>query len=272
MKRYAFLSLTFLAMVVAILLSSCGPAPVITSVATVVQAASTTQVAPLPEKPVAEQPKPIASPTSVPAQVIPVTAPTQSPATMINASVTADVLNVRVGPGMNHRIMGKLAAGQIVNVEGRSQTNEWVAVRLADGREGWVYSSYLRLSADLALLPVMEAYGGPVTSTPVAQPASRPSGRYTLNVSISYNQVEVIMHGFAAEHDVTLRLAVPGEGLAMNVAATKTDAQGSANLTFDMPASWPDGSAVTQSQMELQVLSSDGNLIGKAKIYYQSGE
>lgn len=78
------------------------------------------------------------------------------------------------------------------------------------------------------------------------------------------------MAGFAPERDVTLRLIVPGEGHAMSVATTTTDAQGGAILIFDMPTSWPDGSAVTQSQMELQVLSSDGKLLGKAKIYYQS--
>ena len=269
--RYGFLTLIFLAMVVAILLSSCGPAPVIASVATATQAVSTMQAVPLPENPVTDQPEQTVSPTSVPAQVIPVTAPTQSPA-MISAAVTADVLNVRVGPGMNHRIMGKLVAGQTVSVQGRGQNNEWVAVRLADGREGWVYSSYLRPSADLTSLPVMEAYGGPLVSEPETQPASKPSGRYTLNVSISYNVAEVSMAGFAAERDVTLRLVAPGEGLAMTVASTTTGVQGSANLVFDMPTSWPDGSAVTQSQMELHVHSSDGKLLGKAKIYYQSGE
>ncbi len=79
------------------------------------------------------------------------------------------------------------------------------------------------------------------------------------------------MARFATEQDVTLRLVVPGENLAMTVASATTDSQGSANLTFDMPTSWPDGSAVTQSQMQLQVLGPDGKLLGKATIYYQSG-
>jgi hypothetical protein len=78
------------------------------------------------------------------------------------------------------------------------------------------------------------------------------------------------MGGFAPERDVTLRLTVPAEGLAMTVAATTTDAQGRANLTFDMPTYWPDGSGLTQNQMELQVLDSDGKLLGKAKISYYS--
>ncbi len=268
MKRYIFLTLIFLAMVVAIQLSSCESASVLTPVVTAAQATPTPQVAALPGNPVVEQAKPTAAATRLPAQVIPVTAPTQDPTT-VDAEVTADVLNVRVGPGLNHRTMGKLAAGQKVRVEGRSQTGEWLAVRLADDREGWVYSSYLRPSADLSSLPVMEAYGGPVTTT---SDASKSGKRYTLNISISDNQAAVSMAGFAAESDVTLRLTVPGEGLAMAVATTTTDAQGRANLNFDMPSNWPDGSAVTQSQMELQVLGSDGTLLGKAKIVYQSGQ
>ncbi len=277
MKRYIFLTLIFLAMVVAIQLSSCEPASrgnfvsESTPAATVSQATTTPQAAALPVNPIVEQAKPTAAATHLPAQVIPVTAPTQAPTT-IDAEVTADALNVRVGPGLNHRIMGRLASGQKVRVEGRSQAGEWLAVRLANGREGWVYSSYVRPSSDLSFLPVMEAYGGPVTSNAETQPAPKPGKRYTLNISISDNQAEVSMAGFAAESDVTLRLTVPGEGLAMTAATTTTDAQGGANLTFDMPTSWPDGSAVTQSQMELQVLGSDGNLLGKAKISYQSGE
>jgi uncharacterized protein YgiM (DUF1202 family) len=167
--------------------------------------------------------------------------------------------------------MAKLAAGQKVRLEGRSQTSEWVAVRLADGNEGWVYSSYLQSSADLSSLPMVEAYGGPVTSNPDATPTSKPSGRYTLNISIEYNQAEVRMAGFAAGRDVTLRLTAPGEDLGMTVATTTTDDQGNANLTFDMPTSWPDGSAVTQSAMVLQVLGADGKILGKAKITYQPG-
>ncbi len=270
MKRYAFLTIIFLGMVVAILLSSCAPAAPITPVAALQPPVSTTQAAALPEQPAAKPPEPTAAPTSAPVQVIPVTAPTQAPST-IAAVVTADVLNMRVGPGMNHRIMAKLAANQTVSVEGRSLTGEWVAVRLADGSEGWVYSSYLSPSADLASLPVMEAYGGPVTSSPEPQPTSKPSGRYKLNVSISDNQAAVTMANFATNRDVTLRLVVPGQDLAMTVASTTTDGQGSANLTFDMPYSWPDGSAVTQSVMQLQVVGSDGKLLGKATITYQSG-
>jgi uncharacterized protein YgiM (DUF1202 family) len=189
---------------------------------------------------------------------------------MVDAEVTADSLNVRVGPGMNHRIMGKLTAGQMVRLEGRSQTSEWVVVRLADGNAGWVNSSYVRPSSDLASLPMLEAYGGPVTADPAAQPNAKPARRYTLNISINYNQAEVNMGGFPAESNVDLRLTVPGEDLAMTVASTKTDAQGSANLTFDMPTSWPDGSAITQNQMELRVIGADGKTLGRAKITYQS--
>lgn len=270
MKRYVFLTMIFLAMVVAILLASCQPAPAITPAPVVTQESPATLPAPLPETPVVEQPEPTATATSAPAQVIPVSVPVESTAKG-DAVVTADVLNMRIGPGMNHRIIGKLTAGQIVRLEGRSHTGEWVVVLLPDGKEGWVYSSYLRHSTDLTSLPVLEAYGGPLPANVEPQPTSKPGKRYRLNVSIAYNQAEVVMAGFAAERDVTLRLAANGGDLAMAVAATTTDAQGGASLTFAMPTSWPDGSLITQSEMELQVLDSDGTLLGKAKIKYQSG-
>jgi hypothetical protein len=270
MKQYAFLTLTFFAMVMAILLSSCGTAAGIPPVASEQQVVSPTLAAPLPEQPVVVEPSPTAAPTSQPVLVIPVTAVTQPPATL-DAEVTANVLNVRVGPGMNHRIMAQLPAGQIVRMEGRSQTGEWIAVRLADGKEGWVYRSYLSTSADLTALPVMEAYGGPLAPNPEVKPPAKPARRYTLDVSISDSLAEVRMAGFAGDQAITLRLAVPGEGLAMTVASTTTGAEGSAGLTFAMPAFWPAGSAVSQSEMELQVIGSDGLMQGKAKIYYQSG-
>lgn len=276
MKRYALLTLIFLAMVLAILFSSYKPAPAMSAVATpaagVVTAAEVASAPQLDASlPVAVQANPTTRPTSIPEQVIPVTGSAQTPSqAATEAVVTADVLNMRVGPGMNHRIMRQLIVGQNVSLLGRSVNSGWIAIRLADGSEGWVYGSYLRHNTDLASLPVREAYGGPLPSSPQAQPASKPSGRYTLNVSIGYNQAQVTMAGFAAEREVTLRLVAPGQGLAMTVASTTTDAQGSASLTFDMPTNWPDGSAVTQSQLELQVLGLDGKVMGKAKIAYQS--
>lgn len=275
MKRYGFLTLIFLAMVMAILIASREPAPAAASGSNAVdlapeaQGVSPAQVSSSPERLEAAVVSPTANPTSTPGDVIPVSGAAQAPA-KLEGEVTADVLNVRVGPGLNHRIMRQLVAGQRVTLIGRSTSGDWLAVRLADGKEGWVYGSYLRHSVDLAALPVREAYGGPLTSAPEAQPTARPSGRYTLNVAIGYNQAEVTMAGFAAERNVTLRLVAPGEGLAMTVATTTTDAQGKANVIFDMPATWPDGSAVTQRQMELQVLGADGKLMGKARIAYQA--
>lgn len=277
MKRYAFLTLIFFAMVVAIQLASCTPEKAASPVPTVEQAASTTQAAPLPNKPTVLQPtaepqKPTVAPTSAPTLLIPVTAPEKTQAALY-AEVSADSLNVRVGPGLNHRIMAKLAAGQKVYPEGRSVTSEWIAVRLADGSEGWVYSSYLSPSGDLAALPVMEAYGGPVTTDPQTTPTAKPAARrYTLNISIGYSQAEVSMAGFAADSDISLILAAPGEDLSMTVAITRTDAQGSSNLTFDMPTHWPDGSAITQNALELRALGPDGKMAGKAKIIYQPNE
>ncbi|RKQ88824.1 SpoIID/LytB domain-containing protein, partial [Brockia lithotrophica] len=61
------------------------------------------------------------------------------------AVVTADVLNVRSGPGTNYSVIGSLPQGSRVSVldlalDGSSQ--EWYKVALGDGREGYIASWY----------------------------------------------------------------------------------------------------------------------------------
>ncbi|MBT9253352.1 MAG: SpoIID/LytB domain-containing protein [Brockia lithotrophica] len=61
------------------------------------------------------------------------------------AVVTADVLNVRSGPGTNYPVIGSLTQGSRVSVldaalDGASQ--EWYKIALADGRVGYIASWY----------------------------------------------------------------------------------------------------------------------------------
>lgn len=56
-------------------------------------------------------------------------------------SVTANKLNVRSGPGLQHSISGLLYKGASLVVEGTAP--DWVYVRLPDGSYGWVMSRYL---------------------------------------------------------------------------------------------------------------------------------
>jgi uncharacterized protein YgiM (DUF1202 family) len=50
-------------------------------------------------------------------------------------------LNLRTGPGTERRIMTTISTGDRVTVLDR--TEEWIQVRIADGREGWIPAGFL---------------------------------------------------------------------------------------------------------------------------------
>ena len=51
-------------------------------------------------------------------------------------------LNVRAGPGPEHKVIGMIGAGQSANLNGCVQDSKWCVVAFENG-EGWVYSDYL---------------------------------------------------------------------------------------------------------------------------------
>lgn len=191
---------------------------------------------------------------------------------MLNASVDIDGLNLRIGPGLNHRILGVLSLGTQVEVQGRSVDGDWIAVRLADGREGWMFGIYLKSEVDFAGLPVMEAYGGPLADQ--TQPTAAPDlpGSYTLYMTIADNRATVSLADFPANSEVSLRLAVRGEGSTMTVANGRTDANGAAVIVFEMPRYWADGNRITQNELTLFATSADGSISRNASITYYPGD
>ncbi|WP_315905829.1 N-acetylmuramoyl-L-alanine amidase [Priestia koreensis] len=71
-----------------------------------------------------------------------------------SGSVTADVLNMRKGPGLSFPVVRKLHHGKEVAI--LVEQGEWRYVRLQDGAEGWISSRYVRTTANQAL-PVQAA-------------------------------------------------------------------------------------------------------------------
>lgn len=57
------------------------------------------------------------------------------------AKVTADVLNVRTGPGKVYPRISKLRKGNQVPIIGKNVN--WWQIRLADGRNGWIHGGYV---------------------------------------------------------------------------------------------------------------------------------
>jgi uncharacterized protein YraI len=172
-------------------------------------------------------------------------------------------LNLRAGPGVSYRVLKVLEKGIELSVIGRSLISDWLVVRLADGTEGWVFSPYVQTDAEIASLPVMEAFGGPTNGG-----TGTISQRLNILVTIRENVAVVDVLGFAAGADLTVRLGLPGEDTDLTVATGAAGADGSARLTFKMPSKWSDGSAIKQENLVVLVRADDGSKSIKANILY----
>lgn len=55
-------------------------------------------------------------------------------------SVTANLLNVRSGPGAGNAVVRQVQRGEILDVAGES--GGWLYVELSDGEKGWIDAQY----------------------------------------------------------------------------------------------------------------------------------
>ncbi len=80
-------------------------------------------------------------------------------AATVSAQVTADALNARSGPGLSFTRVGTLAAGQRVEVVGKSANGAWLQVCCVAGQKVWVTNNpeYVTLSGSLAAVPVAQS-------------------------------------------------------------------------------------------------------------------
>jgi hypothetical protein len=221
-------TMTLILIITAMLLAACAPglfnvAPVPTS-GTAGAAASvtfadddqTTDVSsnpddqPLPEPPAAENPQPLAL-----------------------GRVNAQGLNLRAGPSSNHVILGLLAEGTDLEIEGRSENLQWLLVEVPGGAQGWVYFEYVDTQTAIASLPLKEAYGGP-------NPGPSDAGqdvRQPLNVQVSIeNDLALVsVAGFPGDSKVIARLGEVGESADLYVGESVTTPNGNAVMRFTMP-------------------------------------
>jgi uncharacterized protein YraI len=80
--------------------------------------------------------------------------------------VTADVLNIRTGPGLEYEVAGLLRRGAALDIRARTENGDWAKVSTATGLVGWVALEYVDLNIPLGNIPL--AVEGP--STPVGSP------------------------------------------------------------------------------------------------------
>lgn len=90
-------------------------------------------------------------------------APTPEPV----GQVTSDQLNVRVGAGAIFPSLGKLAAGETVQLLGRNDVGDWLWVKTADGLQGWVATQYIEPELSLAQVAVVATPAPPACTTGV---------------------------------------------------------------------------------------------------------
>jgi uncharacterized protein YraI/lysophospholipase L1-like esterase len=87
--------------------------------------------------------------------------PSEVPGQVIKMATT---LNLRAAPSPSGAVIAELTSGTPLVVLGRTATEGWLRVRIADGQEGWVASGYVTMSIDIADLPVLTPDAVPVTS------------------------------------------------------------------------------------------------------------
>jgi hypothetical protein len=218
---------------------------------------------PAEEPPVPTQPAP--APTAVPVEPTP-TPQAEPEARAATGIVNADSLNLRLGPGLDHVVVRLLHTGQELDILGRNEKLDWLLVELPSGTQGWVYRKYVTTQADIAELPLKEAYGGPYYVEPApAQDAPRP---LDIQVVIEANLATATISGFPGDSQVVARLAKRAGGAGMTVATGQTSRNGNAVLRFAMPAEWPDGSPLTSGSISLVVSTIDGSFELAATIQY----
>ena len=260
---------------IAILLSACSPTSQIgsqspSSGVDQPQTAQTTRIPSLDSVATQASPIPTEIPAAAPGSQATQPAATQEPAkpTPIQANdsaiVNADGLNLRMGPGYGYGVIRMLPEGQKLKVLGRSVNSDWIEVMIDEQTGGWVYGRYLDASFDLVALPVKEAYGGPYSQS--GEPAS--GSTYSLYMSINGRQATINLGRFPANTQIEALLGPAGEGAYLQVARGQTNANGAAQLEFNLPEAWQDGTPLSEEELLLVVRSLDGSFSQSATIQY----
>lgn len=107
---------------------------------------------PTPQEAVTPRP-PALTPTTPPTPTA-VPEPTETPVPM--AIVTADALNLRVGPGTEYDRLGLVRLDDELRVTGRNEDGDWISVVAPGGINAWVAVEYTRMNTEVESLPLAE--------------------------------------------------------------------------------------------------------------------
>ena len=100
----------------------------------------------------------VAAPTAAAFPSLPAMTPTSSasptPFTPFTVKPGVDNLNVRMNPGYLFDALMVVQQADTLTVQGKAPGGEWIAVKTADGVEGWVFAELLKSDVNLEQVPV----------------------------------------------------------------------------------------------------------------------
>jgi hypothetical protein len=94
--------------------------------------------------------------------------PTDADAHLPEGVVTADILNLRGGPGLEYDVVGHLQRGDTVQARARLEAGDWVKVASSGGVEGWVATEFVALKVPMVSIPLAVQ----IPPTPIAGPTA----------------------------------------------------------------------------------------------------
>lgn len=168
----------------------------------------------------------IPEPTAVPEEATP--APTEV-LEGVWAEVTANVLNVRSGPGFEFDQIGQIKAGERYRILGASADYSWLVIEY-QGAFGWVRAEYARILGDINLVSVVQS---PPTPTPAASPTSPLPAEPDIVID-----------------SVALSPSQPIPNKPFTATVTVRNAGGGATGRFAVAATWEPGAVYTSAFVE----------------------
>ncbi len=133
------------------------------------------------------------------------------------------LLNLRDAPSPAGNIVAELAGGTPLALVGRTFDNNWLKVRLQDGREGWVASGYVIVAIDLNTVPILTSTPGVPAATP-APTHSIPAADAAVSADFGNGQVTAALLNLRSGPSISAGvLAELSAGTAVNIAGRSAD-------------------------------------------------
>lgn len=109
------------------------------------------------------------TPTPEPTETVEPTATAEPSATRAavtdaEALVTANVLNLRAGPGIHFAKLGHVHQSDQIKILGKNPEGTWIKVAAPDGTEAWVILTHVKMSTSLNDVPVAEVPPAPLSA------------------------------------------------------------------------------------------------------------